>query len=120
MLHQGRPTFDQGRECHRGRVTYDQALSYDHALIEGSANFRGANMAFDKASTLQNILFYAHLLCLIDQIQTFSLAHCPIYEVLFLFCARLKKDRTMDFITIPLRLLTKRGCSTILRMYSHD
>ena len=49
------------------------------------------------------LLFYAHSLCLIDQTQTFSLAHRPIYVGLLLFCggSRLKKvnkkDRTMSF-----------------------
>ena len=53
MLHQDGPTFDQGRQCY--------VLLYAQALIEGSANFKGANIAVDKASTLQNLLFYAHL-----------------------------------------------------------
>ena len=47
-----------------------------------------------RASALHNLLFYhAHSLCLIDQTQTFSLAHCPIYAEMFLFGAgsRLKK-----------------------------
>ena len=46
-----------------------------------------------RALTPRNLLFYAHLLFLIDQTLTFSLAHCPIYAGMFLFCAgsRLKK-----------------------------
>ena len=62
-----------------------------------------------RAATLHNyLLFYAHSLRLVDQTKTFSLAHCPIYAGMFVFCAgsRLKKseqkDRTMRFITIPL------------------
>ena len=44
-----------------------------------------------RASTLHNLLFYAHLLCLFDQTQ--MLAHCPKYAGMFLFCAgsQLKK-----------------------------
>jgi len=37
------------------------------------------------AFTLHNLLFSALSLYLIDQAQTFSLAHCPIYAGLFLF-----------------------------------
>ena len=46
-----------------------------------------------RVSALHNLLFYAHSLCLTDQTQTFSLAHCPIYAGMFLFFAesRLKK-----------------------------
>ena len=45
------------------------------------------------ASTLHNLLVHTHSLCLSDHTQTFSLAHCPIYARVFLFCAgsRLKK-----------------------------
>ena len=48
-----------------------------------------------RATTLHNLLFYAHSICLIDQTQKFSLAHCPIYAGMFLFCAgsRLKSEQ---------------------------
>ena len=44
-------------------------------------------LVLSRASTLHNLLFYAHSLCLIDKTQTFSLAHCPIHAGMFLFCA---------------------------------
>ena len=40
-----------------------------------------------RATTLHNVLFYAHSICLIYQTQKFVLVHCPIYAGMFLFCA---------------------------------
>ena len=61
------------------------------------------------ATALHNFLFDAQSLCLIDQTQTFSLAFCPIYTTMLLFCTWLKlkktnkpKDGTIGFIIIPL------------------
>ena len=42
------------------------------------------------ATALHNFLFDAQSLCLIDQTQTFSLAFCPIYTTMLLFCTWLK------------------------------
>ena len=44
-------------------------------------------MMLSRTSMLHNLLFSAHSLCLIDQIQTFSLAHCLVSAGMFLFCA---------------------------------
>ena len=44
-------------------------------------------MMLSRTSILHNLLFSAHSLCLIDQIQTFSLAHCLVSAGMFLFCA---------------------------------
>ena len=35
-------------------------------------------LMWSRASTLNNLLFYAHSFSIIDQTQTFSLTHCPI------------------------------------------
>ena len=59
-----------------------------------------------RASTLQNLLFYVQSLYLIDQSQTFSMARCPIYAGMFLFCAgsRSKKvnKRLEQWVSKPL------------------
>ena len=60
-------------------------------------------LILSRTSTLHNHLFYSRL---IDQIETFSLAHYPICAETFLFSVRRvtvekseQKDRTMGFIT---------------------
>ena len=66
-------------------------------------------LMLSRASNLHNLLFYAHsAFCLIDQTQTFSLAHFPIFAGMFLFCAGSrskkvkKKIEQKGFIPIPL------------------
>ena len=46
-----------------------------------------------RTSTLHNLLFYAHSICLIDQTQTLLLAHCSICAGMCLLCSgsQLKK-----------------------------
>jgi len=44
-------------------------------------------LMLSRTSTLHNLLFYAHSLCLIDQTQTFLLAHCSICAGMCLFCS---------------------------------
>ena len=70
------------------------ALAFESQLIQGNGyetrqTSKGLTkehtLMLSKASTLHNLLFYAHILCLIDQTQTFSLPHCPIYDMEF-FC----------------------------------